>query len=129
MSLPFGGRKRRGIRRMWGKCITLKLKNSPSPVCLVSRVCVRCTDVRLFCTDPAPLQLCPACFAFRLVKCFCVFVQLVGKLSSDWYSKGATVFLTFRNTVNWRNESSVFWKGFLISYHCGSYLQLWLSLL
>ena len=80
MSLPYGGRKRRDTGRMWGKCITLRLKDSPSPVCFFSRVCVRCMDVRLFCTDPAPLQLCPACCAFRLEKYFFGFVAAGGEV-------------------------------------------------
>lgn len=33
-------------------------------------ICVGYTGVRLFHTDPAPLQLCPACFACRIRKYF-----------------------------------------------------------
>lgn len=50
-----------------------------------------------------------------------------GSCLSDLHSKGATVFLTFRNTLSWGDDSSVFWHGIQISDHCGSHLKLWLS--
>ena len=61
--------------------MALKLKNSPSPAYLVSRVCVRCMAVRLSAQTQHPYSSAQLALHLDLRNIFVILWQLVGKLS------------------------------------------------